>query len=168
MMKKILMVLLLMISLCACKGEAVIDKGQHEKYIDVVRQLQERQEFLDRSEFFDITFDSNKIENAYRFYVIIDNVRIAMYDVIAVAVEKGVDYSNNMAANIGIFEDNEYSLIPNQYNAERGFMKGISISGISSKANPVLYLLVEWHNKDRSITNREYIKIDTASGVINE
>lgn len=168
MMKKILMILLLMISLCACKGEGVIDKGQHEKYIDVVNQLQEHQEFLDGSEFFDITFDSSKIEDAYRFYVIIDNVKIAMYDVVAVAVEKDVDYSNNMAANIGIFEDNEYSLIPNQYNSEKGFMKGISISGISTKANPVLYLLVEWRNKDRSITNREYIKIDTTSGAINE
>lgn len=168
MMKKILMVFLLMISLCACKGEGVIDKGQQEKYMDVISQLQEREEFNDGSEFFDITFDSSKIEDAYRFYVIIDNVKVAMYDVVAVAVEKGVDYSNNMAANIGIFEENEYSLIPNQYNADKGFMKGISISGISTKASPVLYLLVEWHNKDRSFTYREYIQIDTTSGVINE
>ena len=42
-----------------------------------------------------------------------------------------------------IFEENEYSLVPNQYNADKGFMKGISISGISTKASPVLYLLVE-------------------------
>lgn len=162
------MVLLLMISLCACKGESVIDKGQQEKYMDVVSQLQEREEFNDGSEFFDVAFDSSKIEDAYRFYVIIDNAKTAMFDVVAVAVEKDVDYSSNMAANIGIFEENEYSLIPNQYNAEKGFMKGISISGISTKANPTLYLLVEWHNKDRSFTYREYIKIDSTSGVINE
>lgn len=154
-MKKIIVVILLLL-LVAC-SDGVIDKNTNEKYLDMVAQLQEHNDFLNKSEFFDVSYDISKINGAYRFYVIIDNVKTAMYDVVAVAVEKDVDYSNHMAANIGIFEENMYSLVPNQYNAEKGYMKGISISGISEKANPTIYLLVEWKNKDMSITHREYI-----------
>ena len=168
MMKKILIVLLSVMLLSGCRGSNVISNGAKEEYDDLIKLIQEREDFADGSEFFDVTYDISKIEEGYRFYIIIDNVRTAMYDITAVAVEKNVDYSERMAANIGIFEENEYSLIPNQYNIDENFVKGINLSGTTDTAQPVLYLLVEWHKKDMSLSYREFIRIDMTSGDTNE
>lgn len=165
-MKKLLICLLSLLLLVACSSNEVIDKNEKEKYLDMVKQLQSREEFVLESELFDLTFDISKTNDAYRFYIIVDNSKMAMYDICMIAVEKDVDYENNMAANIGIFEENDYSLIPGQYNPSKGFMKGISISGLSLKENPTIYLLIEWNNKDMSKTYREYIQIDAEA--INE
>ena len=98
-------------------------------------------------------------DGAYRFYVTIDNPKAAMYNVEAIAIESDVDYSNEMAANIGLFEDTKYSMIPNQTNASKGFVKGVNISGVTKNENPVLYILVTWTNKDASATKREFFKL---------
>ena len=82
-----------------------------------------------------------------------------MYNVEAIAIESDIDYSNEMAANIGLFEDTKYSMIPNQTNASKGFVKGINISGVTVNENPVLYVLVTWTNKDASVTKREFFKL---------
>lgn len=157
-MKKLLICLLLIL-LVGCKGDEVISDSAKEKYLDMINQIQEHSDFLEESELFDLTYEITSIDDGYRFYVIIDNVKTAMYDIKAIAIEKDVDYTDYMAANIGIFEENRYSLIPNQYNATDGFMKGISISGLSNKDNPTIYLLVEWNNQDLSKTYRQYFMI---------
>ena len=162
-MKKILIALLLFL-LCACKQGDVINNSAREKYNDMVDFLREHDTFTADSELFDISYDVSRIEGGYRFYIIIDNVRTAMYDVTAIAIEPGVDYSSTMAASIGIFEENDYSLIPNQYNAQKGFVKGISISGLSDTERPELLLMVEWKNKDMSVTYREFIRLNASGG----
>ena len=162
-MKKILIVLLLFM-LSACKQGDVVNDSEMEKYSDMIVLLKEHDSFTADSELFDISFDSSRIDGGYRFYVIIDNVKTAMYDVTAIAIEPDVDYSSTMAASIGIFEKNDYSLIPNQYNAQKGYVKGISISGTSDTEKPVLLLLVEWKNKDMSVTYREYIRLNDNGG----
>ena len=162
-MKKLLIVLLLF-AMCACKGSDVVNDSAREKYSDMIVLLREHEGFAGGSELFDVTCDVAQIEGGYRYYVIIDNVKTAMYDVTAIAIEENVDYTGTMAANIGIFEETEYSLIPGQYNAERGFVKGVSISGTGTSAKPTLLLLVEWKNKDMSVTYREFIKIDMGGG----
>ena len=157
----------MLLCLCACNnGEASV--SGNEKYIDYCDLLSEHSEFIERSEYFDISTDITPIEDGYRFYVIIDNPKVAMYAVEVIAVEDGVDYTKTMAANIGIFEDTAYTLIPNQANVEQGFVKGISISGISENPNPQLKLLIEWSNKDLSFTHREFILVNIDNGEIYE
>ena len=75
-----------------------------------------------------------------------------MYDIEAIAIEKGVDYSNTMTANIGIFESDEYHMVPNQSDIDLGYVKGVSISGFTTTENPTLYVLVQWKNKNRAGT----------------
>ena len=139
-----------------------------DKYIDLCEVLLNHKDFLDKSEFFDVSYDITKIDDGYRFYVIIDNPKIAMYNIEAIALEKGFDYKNKMAANIGVFEDEGYNIVPNQINVERRYVKGINISGVSQNRNTILYLLVQWNNKDFSTTSREFIKINTQGELDNE
>ena len=158
--KIILLSFVLMILLSACKSEDTINPSANERYIDMVKQLQDRDVFITSSEYYDVSVDISVINGGYRYYVVIDNPKVAMYDIEAIAIEKDVDYSNVMAANIGLFEEEEYSMIPGQSYVEKGFVKGISISGVSSSENPTLYLLVSWHSRDLSITKKEYFKLN--------
>ncbi|MDO4500707.1 MAG: hypothetical protein Q4B60_05460 [Erysipelotrichaceae bacterium] len=163
-MKKILISILILFGLVGCKSNKTIDNFKRDKYNSMISLLNEHLEYKDASEFFDVSVDITPIEEGYRFYIVIDNAKVAMYDVEAIAIEKDVDYTNTMAANIGIFEDSDYSLIPNQVNVDGGYVKGLSISGITVNPNSNYYLLVQWHNKDLSITSREFIKLNISTG----
>ena len=77
-------------------------------------------------------------------------------------IEKGVDYRNNMAANVGIFEDKEYNMVPNQANIDDGFVKGIVVSGVSKEPQTTLYIFVQFKNADYSITRSEYFQLDAS------
>lgn len=157
--KKIISILLVVFLLSACSSDSTINKSASERYNSMIEQLSSRTDFKSTSEYFDISFDIASIENGYRFYISIDEPKVAMYNIEAIAIEANVDYSNIMAANIGLFEDEKYSLIPNQSYADKGFVKGVNISGTSENANPTLYVLVVWSNKDLSVTKREFIKV---------
>ena len=160
-MKKIIVFsLVLLFLLCGCKSEDTIDDSTNQRYQSLVTQLNERTDFKDASEFFDIDGEIVQINDGYRFYVTIDNPKKAMYGIQAIAIEKNVDYSSVMAANIGLFEENEYIMIPNQVNSANNYVKGITISGTSSVDNPTLYVSVSWHNKDLSVNYHEYIKLE--------
>ena len=157
--KKIISILLVVFLLSACSSDSTINKSASERYNSMIEQLSSRTDFKSSSEYFDISFDIASIENGYRFYISIDEPKVAMYNIEAIAIEANVDYSNIMAANIGLFEDEKYSLIPNQSYADKAFVKGVNISGTSENANPTLYVLVVWSNKDLSVTKREFIKV---------
>lgn len=157
--KKIISILLVVFLLSACSNDSTINKSASERYNSMIEQLSSRTDFKSSSEYFDISFDIASIENGYRFYISIDEPKVAMYNIEAIAIEANVDYSNTMAANIGLFEDEKYSLIPNQSYVDKGFVKGVNISGTSENANPTLYVLVVWSNKDLSVTKREFIKV---------
>ena len=162
-MKKVIICLLVLLTLSAC-GKNNTQKANEEKYLDYCELLVTHEEFKDRSEFFDVSSDITNTDEGYRYYIIIDNPKIAMYNIEAVALEKEVDYTVNMAANIGIFEENKYTFIPNQANPDDGFVKGISISGLTTNPSPTLYLLVEWSDSGLNITKREFLKVNISSG----
>lgn len=145
--------------LTSCSNDKGVDAGTMERYNSMIEQLSTRTDFKTKSEYFDISLDVGSIDNGYRFYVTIDNPKAAMYNIEAIAIENAIDYTNEMAANIGLFEDTKYSMIPNQTNASKGFVRGINISGVTSNENPVLYVLVTWTNKDASVTKREFFKL---------
>lgn len=141
--------------LCGCDIKKQTSSDD-DKYLNLIETLNDRTTFVEKSEYFDITTDIAKTNDAYRYYIVIDNPKNAMYDVEAVAVEKGVNYTLNMAANIGIFEETDYNLIPGQARPEKGYVSGLSISGVSSVPNPTLYLVVQWYSNKQDIHQEFY------------
>lgn len=163
-MKKILLVVLsLMFILSACQKNGQNSNGANEsaaiRYYDMIDLINSYTNYATTSNYFDISGDISKIDEGYRYYIFIDNARVAMYDIEAMAIEKGVDYSNTMTANIGIFEDMEYHMIPNQTNVDAGYVGGMTISGVSQNAEPTLYVMVQWKNKNLSVTHRECYEV---------
>ena len=160
--KKIISLLCVLFLLCSC-GEIGKQKADpNERYIYMIETLQEHELFAEGSEYFDIAADMAKIEGGYRYYITVDNPRLAMYDVELLAIEKGVNYLSNMAANVGIFEESKYNMIPNQSNPEKGYVKGIVASGVSSSPETTLYIFVQFKNVDHTSAHSEYIKLDVS------
>ncbi len=159
-MRKLLLIICLLFGLCACQEDGKQLANPDDRYMYIIEMIREHESFQTNSDHFDISVEMAKIENGYRYYITIDNPRIAMYDIEMLAIEKDVDYRNNMAANVGIFEEKEYNMVPNQANIEQGFVKGIVVSGISTKPQTTLYIFVQFKNADYSITRSEYFCLD--------
>ena len=140
-----------------------------EKYINLIDAINERTEFSTFSSYFTISTDINKIDDSsYRYFVIVDNPRVAMYGVEIIAVEKGINYANNMAANVGVLDDTSYHMIPGQTRVEKGYVKGLTVSGISASENPTIDVLVQWHGKDQNVTQEFFEFVVGQSEAINE
>ena len=159
-MKKLLILLLTILCLCGCQEIATENVDPDQRYFDMINTIKEHEVFISTSNYYDVSVEMAKIDEGYRYYVTIDNVRIALYDIEAIAIEQDVDYSNTMAANIGIFEEKEYSMIPNQKNPEKGFVSGLVMSGVSELPETTLYIYVSFKNADYSEIKTEYFKLD--------
>ena len=162
-MKKIVLLVITLFLLSGCV-ENDVGNDLYDKYDNMIAEAKNSEYYEESSAYFDISLDiADNSAGNYRFYIIIDNSSIAMYDIEAVAVEKDEDYSNKMAACIGIFEDLEYSMVPGQVNIDNGYMKGMSISGLTTNPSPVIYLLIQWKNSSRKETYKHYYKLDFAN-----
>jgi len=160
-MKKILIILVLLL-LVSCNNNNRQENSNNERYTYLIELINEHEEFLSDSTYFDIAVEMAKISDGYRYYVTVDNPRLAMYDVELLAIEKNVDYSSRMAANIGIFEDTQYNIVPNQANPSKGYVKGVVASGVTNLPNTTLYIFVQFKNADYTTNHVEYFKIDVS------
>ena len=167
-MKKILLIILLLISLCACNEDGKQKADPDERYMYIIEMISEHETFQDSSNYFDIAVEMAKISDGYRYYITIDNPRIAMYDIELLAIEKSVDYRTQMAANVGIFEEKEYHMVPNQSNPDQGYVKGIVASGVSKNPITTLFIFVQFKNSDFSAVRSEYFKLDVSYGEQSE
>ena len=110
-------------------------------------------------------------DGTYRYYIILDQVQIAMYDIAMLAVENGTPYAeaHKMMPNIGIYDSAEFNMIPYQTYAEGGYVKGIVISGESAESSVDLELMVEWTDKNHEQYRRQFLHyvIDAEKGLYN-
>ena len=155
-------ILLLLIGLCGCREAGREAADPNDRYAYIIEMIREHEVFSDRSDYFDITAEMAKIDDGYRYYITLDNPRIAMYDVELLAIEEGVDYMSTMAANVGIFEEREYHLVPNQSNPKENYMKGIVASAVTAKSETTLYVFVQFKNADYSNVHSEYFRFDVS------
>lgn len=158
-MKKIISILLILFCVSGCSQIARQEANIDQKYITIIDSLRTRESYATSSNYYDISAEIAKIDGGYRYYVTIDNPRSALYDIEAIAVEEDVDYSQTMAANIGIFEDKIYSMIPNQTNPLSGYVAGLVFSGLTDYPETDLYIYVSFNNQDYANNHVEYFKI---------
>lgn len=159
-MKKIFAILLVLFCICGCTEIGKEDVDPNQRYFSIIDNIKTHEGFLSVSNYYDTKAEIAKIDDGYRYYVTIDNPRVALYDVEAVAIEKDIDYASTMAANVGIFDEKEYSMIPNQKNPEAGYVSGLVISGVCNNPDTVLYVYISFKNEDYSNTHTEYLKLE--------
>ena len=82
-----------------------------------------------------------------------------MYHCRIFAVENDIAFADNdkMMPSLGIF-DTDVSLVPNQVDKSKGLMKGLVISGESSKDHVNLKFVVEWRDQANKQVVKQYIQ----------
>ena len=158
-MKRFLGVLLaglIILSSCSTADEDTTTSSEY--YYDMLDLLISVESFSSEPVYYDITVDMAKVDDGYHYYVIVDNAKIAMYNIQVMAIVAGEDYSETMAANVGIFEGVSYTMIPNQTNVDDGYVAGLSISGLTDEAEATIDVIVRYSTSDMQTVIREYYR----------
>ena len=131
------------------------------KYESYLSTIVEHDRYVEASNNYDVYAIVNKLrDGSTRYDVIIENPKIAMYNIQALVVENSAKKSDEIIyPSIGIFDEENYSFIPNQSNENKGYIEAIRLSGVSKNDPLVLNVLVVWTDRAKTITNREFIKL---------
>ncbi len=155
-------ILIILISFCVMTGcSDTSSYAQIDIYKNYYQAISEMTKFEEESDYYTLSGEIQQSDSGtYLYYIILDDPKIAMYDVVMMAVENHIAYESSvkMMPSIGIFDDT-YSLIPNQVNKEAGYAKGIVISGETDSESVSLNLVVEWKDKNKAITSRIFHSI---------
>lgn len=161
-MKKTILILLGLLLWTGC-GQSATDAAKTEVYRTTVQSLLNTTVFKDASRNFAISATLSDLgNNQIRYDVFVDDPKIAMYDVeILAIVDNGLlVVSDSMMPSVGIFETMEYNLIPYQINAERGYVKGFNLNGITDTRQVRLKVLVSWKDYFKIRSSRETFQFD--------
>ncbi len=163
-MKKIIIALMILSLLVGCNSNSrKLDEEKYNTYLTFYQSILDSDNKKESSQCFDISIVVNKIdEDTYRYDVIIDEPKVAMYDIKALAVIDNLTVDvdkSQMMPSIGILDDESYSMIPYQVNTDKGFVSGLDLSLTSDLSALRISVMVEW--KDSSTVNyvREYLSI---------
>lgn len=151
MRKLILICCLLLLCLSGCSKRGPNDKEFQNIYNSFVDSILDN----NGADSIDIPFSHQlevvKDENdIYHYTVTIDNPRVAMYNIQMMAVDKT---ASGQYPFVGLLKDEPmYSMIPNQENKDKHFVKGIVLEGSSTSSVFSLYIQVSW---------KDYAQINT-------
>ena len=153
---------LLLISGCSKKDPNQISTEKMQLYTAYYKSIMEMHRFQDKSDFYDLEVVMNQLpDGTYRYYVILDQPRVAMVDVEMLVVDAAVDYSQTsvIAPSVGLLENEDYSLIPNQVYPELGYVKGLMASGETTSPIVSLNVMVLWKDYAKLKESREYLQL---------
>jgi len=136
MMKKLIIALLVagtLLTGCQSSSGRQLDQEKYDAYLTYYQEIISATDKLSGCDYFDIELVVNALsDGSYRYDVVIDNPKVAMYGIEVLAVvlnaEATINYSV-MMPSIGIMDDDAYNMIPNQVNKAKGFVEGLDVSG---------------------------------------
>ena len=160
-MKKILVTMLCFTLLCGCqKNKIDINAEKAQVYESYITAIQDNENFLEESSYFNITTAMNKLgENEYRWDVIIDSPVVAMYEIQILAIERnviGTLREDKIMPSCGILEDDVYNMIPNQVDLAKGYVEGFTLSGVTELPEVTIEVMVVWTGYAKLAQNREF------------
>ncbi|MDO4377648.1 MAG: hypothetical protein Q4C64_00675 [Erysipelotrichia bacterium] len=163
-MKKIIICILILFTLWGCDNNArKLDEEKYNTYLLYYQSILDSDSKKEKSQCFDFSLAVNQIgENLYRYDIIIDNPRVAMYEIKALAVIDNLTIEvdkNQMMPSVGILDNKNYNMIPFQVDTEKDFVSGIVLSLTSEQSALRISVMIEC--KDSSGLNyvREYLSI---------
>ena len=162
-MRKTLLVLIccLVLSGCSVLNNEKVEKDSIQKYETYLTSLIEQDRFLEGSYYFSISAVFNKLDDGQvRYDVFIEDAQVAMYSIEILVIENTAKRTDTtIYPCVGIFENEDYTMVPFQKNESQGFVEGFQLTGVSSNEKPVLNILVTWKDYAKLNTYREFIKL---------
>lgn len=148
--------------LSACSHESSREEVLLSKYETAYNELVENDKFVNNSEFYNLEVVVTEIENnEYRIDVILDQPNVAMYNVqmIMELNSRGIEQYDEMIPSLGIVDDTQYNLIPNQVNKDNGFYAGLILSAVSSQPTGEIQLMISWSDYAGTKNFEEFIQL---------
>ena len=163
-MKKLILTLLVILMLTGCRKEArQLDEEKYDAYLTYYQSILDYENKLSSSQNYDIKLAANKInDELYRYDVIIDNTRIAMYGIEILVIIDDLTMeidTSRMMPSIGIFDEEEYTMIPNQIDRNKNIVRGIDLSFTTNEDNVSVSVMVSFYDKDKTRNTKEYFSL---------
>ena len=159
MKKTICAFLICMMSMLGCSAKKTEDPRMNA-YETYYHAVEDNVKYVSQSTHFHYSTEMTDLpDGTHRYYIVIDEPQHAMYQCAVLAVENEEPFAaaKKMMPSMGI-QDDPVSMIPNQVNIDKGFVKGIALSGESSEASVKIRMLVEWKDRTAKNTTREFLE----------
>ncbi len=163
MKSKFTLIIITCLLLVGCNDGFSREEILLNKYEVAYNALVSSDKFDEKSEYYNIEIEVYELsDGTYRVDAILDSVNVAMYNVqMMMEVDsKGIEQYDYMIPSLGIVDDTQYNLIPNQVNDDNGFYAGLILSAINNKDNGNVKLMISWSNYANTKQFVEYIEVD--------
>lgn len=156
--KALVLFLLLSLSACSFDTQEYLSQENFKRYQAYYTSIFDNDRFITFTDAYNIELVFTKIEEQYRYDIIIDEPAIAMYDIEVMVVENDIVFerADKMMPSFGIFELNESNMIPFQVDVDKGYAKGIILSGMVDVPIVELKVMVAWKDYAKLNATREF------------
>lgn len=156
--KALVLFLLLSLSACTFDTQEYLSQENYKRYQAYYTSIFDNDRFITFTDAYYIELVFTKIQDQYRYDIIIDEPAIAMYDIEVMVVENDVIFerADKMMPSFGIFELNETNMIPFQVDVDKGYAKGIIVSGMVDVPIVELKVMVAWKDYAKLNSTREF------------
>lgn len=150
-MKKIWIVILCFILLSGCKKE--VPQVSLVDYNQFVEAIKNQNEFLTESPYYTITLIVNKVDEGYRYDLLLGDVKERLNSVRIVCYD---DSDADYYPSLGVYDDPVN--LDTYTDANTLTYKGIHLSGVSQKETVEVRILIEFKDHLEKL-HQEYIKL---------
>lgn len=162
MKNKVALIIVLLFILVGCNKESSREEILLKKYETAYSELVSNNKFEEKSEFFKLEVVTQKLSvGGYRVDVIMDEPQVAMYNIqlLMELDSKGIEQFETINPSLGIVDDTEYNMIPNQVNEINSFYEGLILSSISEHEEGSLKMMITWTNYANTKRFVEFIEL---------
>lgn len=156
--KAIVLLVILLLTSCSNNASSVKEAENFTRYQAYYTSIFDNDRFIREPNNYNLEVVFTKIDNKYRYDVIIDEPIIAMYDVEVMVIENDqpFEHTDKMMPSFGVFERNETNMIPYQVDTEKGYAKGIVVSGLIDVSVVELKIMIGWRDYSKLNSYREF------------
>ncbi len=162
-MKRLVLILLTLVLLQGCSLSEKRDYTERVlQYESYYQSILDNDKFKKESPFFNVDAKIEKKGETYVYEIIVDEAKVAMYDVKIMVVEnkKGYNSEEKMMPSAGILEKNPYNMIPNQSRQNKNYVNGFQLLGEVDKDAVNIQMLVVFNDYRKLNVHREFLEFD--------
>ena len=152
--------MLLVLTGCSLFNKKDVKNDQLEAYYGYYEEILNCDILSSNSDDFDFEFVVNKVdEKQYRFDLIIDEPKVAMYEIKVLAIVDNIDEGINreeMMPSIGIIDGTSYNMIPHQVDKEQNYVEGLILSFISESEELRADFVIDYKNSSKEEVKEFY------------
>ncbi len=175
MMKRLTCALLLLICtsvLFGCTDSTVAESSDetYDTYTNYYKNILETENKATSCQSFDLSVTVTLLEDgSYKYDVTISNTRVAMYDIMFLAVNDDVgakvDEDGEVTMpSIGILDETSYAMVPGQVDTANNLVASLTLSLTSENPTMRIGVMVDYLSSDKTDRVRQYLSITGTYG----